>query len=484
MENLQNIKPKEVFKHFYNISQIPRGSGNEKEISDYLLNFAKKLNLEVVQDNALNIIIKKKASKGYENAPTVIIQGHMDMVCEKNNDTKHDFKKDPIELVVKGDELYANGTTLGADDGIAVAYAMALLEDNTIEHPALEILLTTDEETGMTGAIGLEKEHISGKVLINIDTEEEGYLLVSCAGGIRTKSSINIEREANWKDSTLAIKVRGLKGGHSGCDIHLGRGNSNKIIGRILKDLNERFDIGLISINGGSKNNAIPREADAIITINNKDEASIKEVVVNWDNIIKNELAQSDANVSIEVEKLELDKEVLTKECAKKVIELLYLYPNGVNTMSTTIDNLTESSTNLGIVVTNENEIEFDSAVRSSVDSLKDEIINRIKTISEVIGADFEATAGYPGWEYNPNSKIREICKYVYKKVTGEEAVVYAIHAGVECGLFQEKLGDLDMISFGPDINDAHTPNEHLSISSTERVWNYLIEVLKEMKNY
>ena len=484
MENLQNIKPKEVFKHFYNISQIPRGSGNEKEISNYLFDFAKKLNLEVVQDDALNIIIKKKATKGYENAPTVIIQGHMDMVCEKNNDTKHDFEKDPIELVVKGDELYANGTTLGADDGIAVAYAMALLEDNTIEHPALEVLLTTDEETGMTGAIGLKKEHISGKVLINIDTEEEGYLLVSCAGGIRTKSSIKIEREANWKDETFAIKVRGLKGGHSGCDIHLGRGNSNKIIGRILKDLNEKFDIGIVSINGGSKNNAIPREADAIITINNKDEVSIKETLANWDNIIKNELAQSDANVSIELEKLELDEKILTKECAKKVVDLLYLYPNGVNTMSTTIDGLTESSTNLGIVATNENEIEFDSAVRSSIDSLKDEIVNRIKTISEVIGADFEATAGYPGWEYNPNSKIREICKDVYKKVTGEEAIVYAIHAGVECGLFQEKLGDLDMISFGPNINDAHTPNEHLSISSTERVWNYLIEVLKEMKNY
>ena len=482
MENLQNIKPKSVFKNFYNISQIPRGSGNEKAISDYLYNFAKNLNLEVIQDEALNIIIKKKATKGYENAPTVIIQGHMDMVCEKNQGTEHDFTKDPIKLVVKGDELYADGTTLGADNGIAVAYGMALLEDDTIEHPALEILLTTDEETGMSGAMALKKEHLNGTILLNIDTEEEGYLLVSCAGGIRTRSGMKIEKEANSKDKTFALRVRGLKGGHSGCDIHLGRGNSNKIIGRVLKDLANTIDLNLVEINGGSKNNAIPREADALIAITSSNEGQLKDNVSKWNGIIKNELSQSDPNVTIEIEEVNNNANVFTKESTKKVIELLYLYPNGVNTMSTTIDNLTESSTNLGIVRTLDNEVEYDSAVRSSITTLKDEIVNRIKSITEVLGGEFEANAGYPGWEYNPNSKIREICKDVYKRVTGEEATIYAIHAGVEWGLFQEKLGDIDMISFGPNIRDAHTPNEHVSISSTERVWDYLLEVLKEIK--
>ena len=265
MKNLKNIRCSSVFKHFQDISRIPRGSGNEKAISDYLVGFAKDLKLEVIQDKALNIIIKKPASIGYESASTVIIQGHMDMVCEKNGDKVHDFKKDPIELIVKGDYLYANGTTLGADNGIAVAYAMALLEDNTLEHPALEILLTTDEETGMTGAMAVEKENVKGTILINIDNEEEGYLLVSCAGGIRTRSSIKFEREEIVAKSLFSINIKGLKGGHSGCDINKWRGNSNKIMGRVLKDLLNNIEFNLVSINGGSKNNAIPREAEAII---------------------------------------------------------------------------------------------------------------------------------------------------------------------------------------------------------------------------
>lgn len=483
MDNLQNIKPVEIFRNFAAISKIPRGSGNERAISDYLKTFAEKLNLEVIQDEALNIIIKKPATKGYENSPTVIIQGHMDMVCEKNEGTKHDFEKDPIELVVKGDELYANGTTLGADNGIAVAYAMALLEDNSIEHPPLEVLLTTDEETGMTGAMAVSKDNIKGKILINIDTEEEGYLLVSCAGGIRTRSAIKIEKEDIANKKFFTIKVRGLKGGHSGCDIHLGRGNSNKIIGRILKDLTKKIDFNLIAINGGSKNNAIPREADAVIAIEEIKEGSLFEIIEEWNKVIKNEILGADKDVDIFVEhNKEIFHKAITKEKTEKIINLLYLYPSGVNTMSTTIDNLTESSANLGIVKTLADEVEFDSAIRSSIPSLKDEITNRIKSITELVGGSFEANAGYPGWEYNPNSKVRDICMKVYKEMKGEDAIIYAIHAGIECGLFQEKLGDIDMISFGPNIRDAHTPNEHLSISSTENVWNYLKEVLKNIK--
>ena len=483
MENFKNLKSYRVFEHFKNISEIPRGSGNEKGISDYLVSFAKNLGLEVIQDKALNVIIKKPASKGYESAPTVIIQGHLDMVCEKNKDTIHDFLKDPIELVVKGDKIYANGTTLGADDGIAVAYAMALLEDNTIEHPALEILMTTDEETGMTGAMALSKEDISGKILINIDTEEEGYLLVSCAGGIRTKSSVKLEKEEIKNEKLYTISIRGLKGGHSGTEINKWRGNSNKLLGRVLMDIYNSMEVSLISVDGGSKNNAIPREADGIIAIKEEDKETLVNLIEKWDSIFKKELETQDKDVKVTLNEVnDSINSKFTKATTERVIKLLYLYPNGVNTMSVNIEDLTESSTNLGIVKTNEDSVEFDSAVRSSVPTLVDEIVTRIKEVTELLGGEFESSAGYPAWQYKKESKIRDICERVYKEMTGKEAVVYAIHAGVECGLFEEKLGELDMISFGPDIRDAHTPQENLSIQSTENVWNYLLEVLKNIK--
>lgn len=483
MGNLQNIKPYNVFKYFEEISNIPRGSGNEREISDYLVKFAKNLGLEVIQDEALNIIIKKPASKGYEDAPTVIIQGHMDMVCEKNIGTEHDFTKDPIKFVVKGDNIYAEGTTLGADDGIAVAYAMAILVDNSIEHPAIEVLLTTDEETGMTGAMAVSKENITGKILLNIDTEEEGYLLVSCAGGIRTKSTIKVNLEKINDEKVYVIKVRGLKGGHSGSDIDKWRGNANKILGRILKDLSKNIEFSLVSINGGSKNNAIPREGDAVVAVKASSINTLLSNIEEWDRTIKNELKAQDTDVCISIEESNSKvEEKFDVKSTKQVVNLLYLYPNGVNTMSANIEGLTESSTNLGIVSTAGNEVTFDSAVRSSVPSLKDEIVERIKTLTELLDGEFTANAGYPAWEYKEESKIREICKNVYKRITGEEAKVYAIHAGVECGLFEERLGELDMISFGPDIRDAHTPEEHLSISSTQNVWEFLLEVLKEIK--
>lgn len=483
MKNLQNVKAISVFKYFEEISMIPRGSGNEKEISDYLVKFAKKLKLEVIQDKALNVIIKKPASKGYENAPTVILQGHMDMVCEKNIGTNHDFKKDPLKLVTKGNYIYAQGTTLGADDGIAVAYAMAILASDKIKHPALEILLTTDEESGMTGAMAISKKNISGKILINIDTEEEGYLLVSCAGGIRTKSIIDIEKESIKDKKTFEIKVRGLKGGHSGTDIDKGRGNANVILGRILKDLQGKIDYNIISIDGGTKNNAIPREGDAIIAVLSKDEKALVESIKVWNEMIIGEIKTEDPNVNIILNRsIKESKNMINKDCSCRLINLLYLYPNGVNTVSYDIKGLTESSTNLGIVKTTEDEIEFDSAVRSSVPSLKGHIVTRIETITSVLGGKFEANAGYPAWEYKKDSKIREICKDVYKNMYNKDVNVYAIHAGVECGLFEERLGEIDMISFGPDIFDAHTPEEHLSISSTDRVFEYLLEVLKNIK--
>ncbi len=485
MKYLENITEKRIFYHFNEISKIPRGSGNERQISDYLINFGRGLGLECIQDNALNVIIKKPATKGYEKAPVVIIQGHMDMVCEKNGDKIHNFMEDPIKLIVKDDYIYADGTTLGGDDGIAVAYAMALLEDNTIEHPALEILITTDEETGMTGAMAVQPHYLNGKIVLNLDSEEEGKLWVSCAGGIRTQSTLPIEwinKKANTKEYTLQIK--GLKGGHSGADIHLGKGNSNKLMGRLLMEIKKEVDFNLVSLNGGSKDNAIPREAEAVISINESKEKELIQIKTKICEDLKREFGKKDSELRIFVlENEDKVEKAFSDETTAKAIKLSYLYPNGINTVSSEIEGLTESSTNLGVVITNENNIEYHSAVRSSVFSLKQEIVERNKCLTEILGGTFTANAGYPEWPYKIDSKIREICKEVYSKMYGKEADVVAIHAGLECGLFKERLGDLDMISFGPDIIDIHTPNEHMSISSACRCFDYLLEVLKEIRD-
>lgn len=483
MKILQNLEPKAVFQYFEEISNIPRGSGNEKGISDYLLNFGKELGLESIQDEALNVIIKKPGTPGYENAPTVIIQGHMDMVCEKNNGVEHDFEKDPLKLRIVDDYIYATDTTLGADNGIAVAYAMAILASNDIPHPPIEVLLTTDEETGMSGAMAIKKENLQGKILINLDNEEEGYLLVSCAGGVRSTATLKVDEQEIGSKKLIKINISGLKGGHSGMDIIKERGNSNKILGRVLKGLLREVKFNLVSLNGGSKNNAIPREAEAIIAVNPNDENTAIEVINNWNNIIENELRAQDPGLKIEasITDIKTCKE-FTDESTKKVVDLLYIYPNGINTKSTEIEGLVESSTNLGVLTTKDGVVEFDSAIRSSIPSLKEEIVLRSKTIVELLGGKFETTSDYPGWEYDPNSKVRDICQRVHKDMYGKEAKIVAIHAGVECGLFNEKLGNLDMISFGPNLYDVHTPDEHMSISSVKNCYEYLLGILKEIR--
>ena len=484
MNILKNLEPKNVFRYFEEISQVPRSSGNEKQISDYLVNVAKGLNLEVIQDQALNVIIKKPGTKGYENSPVVIIQGHMDMVCEKNKGTEHDFAKAPIKLRVIDDMIYATDTTLGADNGIAVAYALALLDSTDIPHPPLEILITTDEETGMSGAMAVSKEHISGKILINIDNEEEGDLLVSCAGGVRSKFNLKAEVESlNGLNRVVEISIRGLKGGHSGMEIIKERGNSNKLLGRVLKDLSKEVDFRVVSLNGGSKDNAIPREADAIIGIKDTDLAKVKEVLAKWQEIFLNELRVQDPGVKVLLnEKVEQVNEGFTKESTDKAINLLVLIPNGIRTKSFEIENLVQSSSNLGVVKTIGNSVQYDSAVRSSIKSLKNQIIEESRAISELVGCDFKTVADYPEWEFNPESKVRELFKDVYKRMYGKEANIVAIHAGVECGLLSENLGGLDMISFGPDMYDVHTPQEHLNIKSVGNMWDYLREILKELK--
>lgn len=481
---LKDLRPYEVFKYFEEMCQIPRGSGNEKGISDYLVAFAKEHNLEVIQDKALNVIIKKPGTAGYENAPGVILQGHMDMVCEKNTGTVHDFEKDPLKLRIVDDMVYATDTTLGADNGIAVAYALAVLASTDIPHPPIEVLVTTDEETGMSGAMALDPKNINGRTLINIDSEEEGKLLVSCSGGVRETITLPVTWEsACSKAAAVSIRIRGLKGGHSGMEIHKGRGNSNKIMGRILSDLAKTVEFDIAELSGGAKSNAIPREADVVILVQPEVVETVKGKVDFWNNTLKNEFKASDADVKVQFEAVDKKYEkVFSKETTEKAIQLLCLIPNGIQTMSMEIAGLVQSSTNLGVVTTTENAVNFDSAVRSSIRTLKDDILNQASLAAKVIGAEFKTEADYPDWQYDANSKVRKVFEKVYKDMYGNDPEIVAIHAGVECGLFKEKFGEIDMISFGPNLYDVHTPDEHMSISSVQRNWDYLVAVLKEMK--
>lgn len=485
-ELLKGLKPEKVFYYFEEISRIPRGSGNEKKISDYLVSFAKSKNLEVIQDSFNNVIIKKAATKGYENSPIVIIQGHMDMVCEKNNSKVHNFDVDPIELILEGDYVKANGTTLGADNGIAVAYGLALLDSDDIDHPPLEVLFTTDEETGMTGAANLNPQHIQGRILINIDNEEEGQLLVSCAGGLRTKLELQAERESINQDEYKKYKlmVSGLKGGHSGMDIIKQRANANRILGRVLVDLINSIDYKLAEVKGGAKDNAIPREADAVILVKEEKVDVLGKEISKWNEIFKNEYRKSDPGLLLQLEETEVCvQEVFTVDCRDKAVKLMYLIPNGIQTMSMDIEGLVQSSSNLGIVRTGQKTISYESAVRSSVKSLKHDIVNQTLILSQALGAEVTVHSEYPEWQYDNQSKIREVFQRVYKEMYGKDAEIVAIHAGVECGLFKEKFPDIDMISFGPNLYDVHTPDEKMSISSVQRSWDYLLNVLKSLKS-
>lgn len=484
LQELNNMKSYKALEFFREMNQIPRGSGNEKAVSDWLVKFAKDRNLEVIQDEALNVIIKKPATKGYENAPTVILQGHMDMVCEKNKEVEHDFNKDPIAFIIDGDFLKANGTTLGADNGIAVAYALAILDSDNIQHPNLEVLITTEEETGMGGADSFDPKHLEGRILINIDSEEEGELLVSCAGGVRAKVTIPVEREAAKEGLKVGkITVSGLKGGHSGMEIIKQRGNANKIIGRILMDMNSELCIRIADINGGAKMNAIPRHSEAVIMFNEEDAEKIKTAIEKWNSVLKNELQGADDDVSVEFSEDTWNKEVFTSKTADKVIKAIFMMPDGVQTMSMAINGLVESSLNVGVMTTTEDYVEFDVAVRSSVKSLKRLLMDQLITLSELLGGGIKFESDYPEWQYKADSKIRDIFEKVYEREFGKKAKISAIHAGLECGLISDKFGgEIDQISFGPNIYDVHTPGEHVSISSLERMYIYLLDVLKEIK--
>lgn len=482
MLKLENLEPKEVFYYFEQISQIPRGSGDEKSISDYIVNFAKENNLEYIQDESLNVVIKKKGSKGYENSPSVILQGHMDMVCEKNGDKEHNFKKDAIDLIVDGDYIRADRTTLGADNGIAVAFSLALLASKDIEHPPIEAVFTTDEEVGMNGAYALDTSCLKSKMLINIDSEEEGKILVSCAGGMRATVHIPIEFENTSPEKTaFLIKIKGLKGGHSGTDIDKQRANSNKLMGRILYRLIKNYDINLAEISGGAKDNAIPREAYTIIVSKEENKKSIEKIINELETIFINEFKNSDNGLKIEFNEVETPKKVFTNNCARNIINSLILIPNGIQTMSLDIEGLVESSTNIGVVQTLDKEVILTSAVRSSVGSKKDAIRNQLEALAKFVDGELTIKGEYPAWEYNPNSNLRKIFQDVYKQMYSKDIEIEAIHAGLECGLFAKKMPDVDMISFGPDMENVHTPDERLSISSVARTWDYLKKILSSL---
>lgn len=491
MNRLNDLEPNRVFYYFEEISRIPHGSGNTKQISDYCVEFAKMHQLKYMQDASNNVIIFKPGTAGYEASEPIIIQGHLDMVCEKEHDCSIDFETEGLELVVEGDFLSAKGTTLGGDDGIAVAYALAILESEEIEHPPLEIVFTVDEEVGMLGAADLDCSSLKGKRFLNIDSEEEGYLLVSCAGGVTATCNMPLEYATDldadaevWK-----LTVTGLQGGHSGVEIDKGRGNANQLLGRVLYALNTELGIQLISIDGGLKDNAIPRESVGVFGIVMEQETYLKELVQKLDGILQAEYRSTDKDVRLLLEKVSFkdgkdteNRKFLSKDCTKKLITALVNLPGGIQKMSSEISGLVQTSLNLGILQTKEDAVVMSFSVRSSIGTEKDEVVSRMKCLIETLGGTVTCKGDYPAWEYRKDSPLRELMVAIYEEQTGKKPVIQALHAGLECGLFAGKLEDLDCISFGPDILDIHTPAERMSISSVKRTWEYILEILKRLK--
>ena len=471
-----------VFEFFEEISAIPRCSFNEKQISDYLVKFAKSRNLEVYQDEIYNVVIKKQATPNLIGAPTVILQGHIDMVCEKNSDMNHNFNTDPIKLVFKEDMLCAQGTTLGADNGIAVAMMLAILDADDLSHPNLECAFTAQEEVGLDGAKELNPTWLDGKVMINIDSEEYGNFLVSCAGG----GGVEITLDTHWtmldgEFEIVRLKVSGLKGGHSGINIIEERGNAIKILGRLLAELENDVSFEIQHIEGGSKDNAIPREAFVDIAIDPQKFIALEGFVSEWISILNNELRNKDNPIDITIKKISTDKvTVYNQDTKNKLIYLLAIARNGVNTMSADIEGLVESSQNLGVITQDATTTKVAFSIRSSVESLLNNQITELQLLATALGGKAVLSGVYPGWEYNPVSPLRDLFVDVYKSIEKEEPKVSAIHAGLECGILKQKLGEVDIISIGPDIFNPHSPDEHASIGSIDRTYTLILEVLKQ----
>lgn len=485
---LSNLEPAPVFKYFEKICSIPHGSGNTEAISNFCVSFAKEHGLDFLQDKKNNVIIWKKGTKGYENSPSVIIQGHLDMVCEKEEGCNIDFEKDGLKLQLENGIISAKGTTLGGDDGIAIAYALAILESDDIPHPPIEAVFTADEEIGMFGVAALDCTPLKSRIMLNIDSEEEGYLLVSCAGGITVTAHLPVKRN-KIKGIPVTVKVSGLKGGHSGIDINKGRANSNVIMGRTLYTLSKLFVFNILSINGGLKDNAIPRETTAELIFEESISISeVKEYLERLNKTYAYEYHVEDADIKLGLKESVSDNadtdgyNAFDDNTTSKIITALENFPNGIQSMSHDIEGLVQTSLNLGVLTTCENEVKYNYSVRSSVGTEKENIVDRIECLTQMLEGTMSYTSNYPAWEYNKDSPLRDLMVKVYEEKFGKKPVVQAVHAGVECGLFAGKLPGLDCVSYGPNLKNIHTTQEYMEAESVLRTWEYTLEILKRLK--
>lgn len=479
---LSGLEPERVFYYFEEICKIPHGSYHEKAISDYLVNFAKEHGLKVYQDALYNVVMLVEASEGYEKEEPLILQGHMDMVCEKTPDVDIDMEKDGLQLAVNEKYVYAKNTTLGGDDGIAVAYMLAIAESNEIAHPPLELIITVSEEVGMEGANGIDLSMLKGHRMLNLDSEEEGIFLSSCAGGLSTHSTLPATRICSGEENWYEIAVTGLLGGHSGCEIDKGRANANKILGRVLYELRKQTKFSLAAMEGGRKDNAIPLAAKAQIGIEDEEYQSVLSVIEEWNRILKAEYAKSDAGIEIILKKQAENekKQVLDEQSLTNVITLLMALPDGIQGMSMSVEGLVETSLNLGIMKLEEDHLFLQHAIRSSVTTKKWFVADQVECLVTRLGGSVVRKGEYPAWEYKEASVVRERVIALYEKMYGKKPVVEGIHAGLECGLLAAKIPELDCVAMGPDIFDIHTTAERLDIESTKRVYEFLIEYLKQ----
>ncbi len=479
---LKNLEPARVYHYFEEICQIPRPSKKEEKIADYLMAFGKKHNLETFRDETGNVFIRKPAFKGLEHLKSVVLQSHIDMVCEKNSDTQHDFDKDAIQPFITDGWIKAKGTTLGADDGIGIAAQLAILEAEDIQHGPIECLFTVDEETGLTGAFGLQSDVLKSTILLNLDSEDEGEIFIGCAGGIDTVITLPLTLEPNTDGGKgFLVKVSGLKGGHSGDDINKGLGNANKILNRALWNGVKKFNIKLASFNAGNLRNAIAREGEALISVASEYADAFRSFVSEYNNTVRNEFRITEPDLKVEL--LEAENPVVVMENATRdnLLNALYACPHGVIAMSQSIPNFVETSTNLAAVKTREDHIEITTSQRSSVESAKFDTANMVASVFTLAGGKAVHGEGYPGWTPNPDSEILEIAKARYEALFGNSPKVLAIHAGLECGLIGEKYPGMDMISYGPTIKGAHSPDERLNIETVQKFWDLTLEILKNI---
>lgn len=476
MAVLDQLEPKNVFRFFEEMCAIPHGSYNTKAVSDWCVAFAKARGLEHYQDEMNNVILIKEASAGYEEAEPVILQGHLDMVCEKAPGCEKDMAREGLDLAVEGDYIYAEGTTLGGDDGIAVAMALAALDDDSLPHPRLEVILTTEEEVGMDGAMALDVSPIRGRKMLNLDSEAEGIFTVSCAGGSMAACGLPVAR-APFGGDILRVQVEGLTGGHSGAEIHKGRANASMLLGRLLLAMAAETELRLVSADGGLKDNAIPVAAEAVVAA--ADGRKAKAAAERMAACFQVEYRRSDPMLTVTAEEAAAAWLPMDAASTERTLCLLACAPNGVQTMSQDIHGLVQTSLNLGILKTEENAVTASFCIRSSVDSEKEMLKDRLACLLAQLGGRVSFSGEYPGWAYRPDSPLRELMTEVYREQYGREPKVEAIHAGLECGLLAGKLPGLDCVSIGPDLTDIHTPRERLSVSSTARVWRFVKEVLR-----